>query len=158
MFGDFHPICVILLIIRILHKILVRRLNAIVNNEFQEGFKRGNSTSENIMLLQAIMKTSSTRKTTTYIASLNFKKVLDSVNHTMRLGILEDLGLSEGFVHYCRNLYQRVRLMLESDWFAQGRGVLQRDPLSPILFNIMVDYILEGLNKEICIRFGEEMV
>lgn len=91
-------------------------------------------------------------------ALLDFRKAFDSVNHIVMKGLLEDIGLLPRMLRYIRNLYGRVELTLVSEWFKQGRGVLQGDPLSPTLFNIIIDYIVVGLNSILGVSLHGKMI
>ncbi|KAL7647275.1 UNVERIFIED_CONTAM: hypothetical protein RMT77_002533 [Armadillidium vulgare] len=79
LFGDFRPICVMPLIVRILHRVLAARLSVVRNNRFQAGFTAGKSTSENIWLLKGVLSSAGPRKSSTYLALLDCQKAFDSV-------------------------------------------------------------------------------
>lgn len=137
------------LVVRILHRILAKRLGAVKDHAFQAGFVEGRSTSENIWLLNAVLGSAGTSGTSTYASLLDFKKAFDSVSHNTLIGILQDLGLPPRLVGYIQMVSTHTLLTLGDNWFQQGRGVLQRNPLSPHLFNILIDYILAGLAGDI---------
>src|SRR5699024_6917467 len=60
-------------------------------------------------------------------------------------------GVDESSIHLLKNLYQncytRIRLNeVTSNMVRLSSGVKQGDPLSPVLFNIVIDQLLENLN------------
>lgn len=135
---------------RLFHRVLIKRLSVLANYEFQAGFNAGRGTSENVFLLKRILwSRGKSRRSLTYVTFLDFRKAFDSVNHLVMLDLLEDIELPTRLIGYLKSLYSRVKLTLGGDWFEQGRGVLQGDPLSPTLFNLIIDYILAGLNKHL---------
>lgn len=103
--------------------------------------------------MNTVLGSAGTNKTSTYVSLLDFKKAFDSVSQNTLVGILRDLGLSPRLVGYIH-----TQLTLGDDWFRQGRGVLQGDPLSPYLFNILIDYILAGLPTDIGVDVGGHKV
>lgn len=54
-FGDYRPICVLPLVVRILHRIPAKRLDAAKHHALQAGFVEGRCTSENIWLVNTIL-------------------------------------------------------------------------------------------------------
>lgn len=137
---------------------MARRLGGIRHHAFQAGFVEGRGTSENVWLLNTVLGSAATRGSSTYAALLDFRKAFDSVSHNVLVGILKDLGLPPRLVGYIQMVYTHTLLTLGDDWFRQGRGVLQGDPLSPHLFNILIDYILAGLPRDIGVDVGGQKV
>lgn len=88
----------------ILHIILAKRLNAVEHYAFQAGFVEGRGASENIWLMNTILKSARTNETSAYVSLLDFKKAFDSVSHNALIGILSDLGLPPRLVVYIRIL------------------------------------------------------
>lgn len=131
-FGDYRPICVMPLVVRILHRVLAKRMNKVKHHAFQAGFVEGRSTSENVWLLNAVLGSAGTCGTSAYASLLDFKKAFDSVKHNALIGILQDLGLPPHFVEYIRMVYTHTLLTLGDDWFQQGRGVPKETPSHPI--------------------------
>lgn len=158
LFGDYRPICVMPLVVRILHRILSKRLSVINHHRFQAGFTEQRSTSENIWLLNAIMESAASGGSSAYLTLLDFQKAFDSVSHNTMVGLLYDLGLLPRLVAYIAIVYARVRLTMGDGWFRQRRGVLQGDLLSPFLFNVVIDYIWKGLSQDIGIKYGGETI
>ena len=99
---------------------------------------------------------------------LDFKGAFDSVDRSVLLNILAQQGMPQKFVHIIRSLYShtsgRVRVYGElSKSFPTKSGVRQGCPLSPFLFNFVIDEImrrtLEGLqNPGVQAVAGESLV
>jgi retron-type reverse transcriptase len=86
------------------------------------------------------------------VVFLDFKAAFDVVDHSLLLDILRRRGCPLGMQKLIASLtfhHIRSRIVSDgeaSDWFSRSRGVLQGSPLSPYLFNIFVDGLLEDLN------------
>ena len=99
---------------------------------------------------------------------LDFKGAFDSVHRFVLLNILARQGMPRKFVKIIRSLYSqtqgRVRVYGElSKSFPTRSGVRQGCPLSPFLFNFVIDEImkraLDGLqNPGVRIMTGENLV
>ena len=74
------------------------------------------------------------------------------VDYALLLDILRRRGCPprmQGLIASLTFHHIRSRILSDgeaSDWFSRSKGVLQGSPLSPYLFNIFVDELLEDLN------------
>ena len=76
-------------------------------------------------------------------------KVFDCVDHNKLWKILQEMGIPGNLTCFLRNLYEgqegTVRTRHETtDWFQVGRGVRQDCILSPFLFNLYAEYIMQN--------------
>ena len=93
-------------------------------------------------------KQESSRKTSTS-ASLTMLKPL-TVWITTNWKILKEMGIPDHLTCFLRNLYagQEVTVRTEHgtiDWFKIGKGVHQVCVLSPCLFNLYAEYIMQNV-------------
>ena len=80
---------------------------------------------------------------------VNFEKAFDTVNHAMLWEALELQGMPQSYIFLLKKLYQeqsaKVRMDTDSRSFDMERGVRQGDPISPLLFILVMDQILKPL-------------
>lgn len=150
---DLRPITIAPFLIRMFSKIISTRFSQSNNfHPFQNRFETDRSTSTNILLLQSIMKHAKKNKRHVYCASLDLRKAFDSVSHYALLEAIRKRGAPKIYIDLLRNLYQNCT----TTYFWEGtndkigvqlkRGIKKGDPLSPFLFNAVLDPLLEDLN------------
>lgn len=159
--GDFRPISIGSVIIRHLHRILANRLQASgVVDARQRGFVKSDGLTENLFILQSTLIESRSQCRSLHIASLDVSKAFDTVSRGAISNALKRVGAPAPFVEYVEALYAEARTILEVRGCNQeghvlvGRGVRQGDPLSPLLFNLVIDEALEALPREVGFRVG----
>ena len=96
----------------------------------------------------SLKKQESSRKTSTF-ALLNMPLSLDCVDHNKLWEILQETVISDHLTCLLRNLYAGQEATVRTghgttDWFQIGKGVRQGCILSPCLFNLHVEYIMQN--------------
>ena len=97
-------------------------------------------------------KQESFRKTS--ISAFDYAKAFDCVDHKKLWKILQEMGIPDHLMCLLRNLYAGQEAIVRNghgttDWFQIGQGVCQGCILSPCLFNLYVENIMQnaGLDK-----------
>ena len=85
-----------------------------------------------------------------FVCYLDFKSAYPSVNHTQLIRVLHFLGLPEDFIQVVTNLYRGASTTFltphgPTDPISIDNGTLQGDPLSPLLFDLMVEPLIRWL-------------
>lgn len=152
--GGFRPISVSSCVYRAFSSIITSRLGSGVRlDRSQRGFLRGESGLEiNSYLLRACLRNARSGRRPILICFLDLCKAFDTVGHASIYRALVMQG-----VDY--RMGRMVRSMLEGSttevWYggestgeiAVLRGVKQGDPISPLLFNLVLDELLVKLNQ-----------
>lgn len=160
---DFRPISVPSVLVRQLHAILASRLNSRIQwDPRQRGFLPTDGCADNTTMVDLILRDHHKRHASCYIATLDVSKAFDSVSHAAIITILKSYGVPDELVNYVRTLYKEGSTTLNGvDWcseeFVPAHGVKQGDPLSPILFNLVIDQLLRTLPREIGVKVGSAM-
>ena len=98
-----------------------------------------------------------------HIAVLDVSKAFDTVSHNALYGTLKSYGMSDKFISYIRHVYSSFSIQLSGDtWESDhpiipGSGVKQGDPLSPVLFNLIIDRLIRKLPAEVGCKIGNHM-
>ena len=84
-----------------------------------------------------------------YFCLIDYTKAFDYLHHNKLWKILQEKGIPDHLTCLLRNLYAgqeaTVRTRLETtDWFQIGKGVRQGCVLSPCLFNLYAEYIMQN--------------
>lgn len=151
--NNYRGISLLPVTYKILSKALLNRLEPQIDpqiGEYQGGFRKGRSCSEQIWCLKTILTTRKTGNTT--VTFVDFKKAYDSIDRETLFNTLEEMKVD----NKTRNLIQetltnttsKVKFMGEvSEPFEIKTGVRQGDGLSPILFNSVLEKIIRTWEK-----------
>ena len=131
-------------------RILARRIQNKMESEnrwteAQSGFRPGRDTTLNIAKRLAYLAKAG--KESTWVTFIDLRKAYDSIPHWAIAQSLRGLGFHENTVETIREIYRDNVTQIITPWgltnpLAINLGVRQGDPLSPILFNMVLDPIL----------------
>ena len=153
--GDFRPITITSILLRLFNKVLSRRLMAAAPLPLQQkGFAPEEGVAANILLIQEILKNATSNKTDLSVAFIDFKKAFDSVGHPSLVAATKRWGFPPELTEYIRTLYGKATTNILGDTCPIRRGVLQGDPLSPYLFNITLDWALSQVPESVGARIS----
>ena len=101
------------------------------------------------LLISIIIKKAREFQKNIYFCFIDYTKAFDCVDHNKLWKILKDMGIPDHVTCLLRNLYAGQEATVRTghgtpDWFQIGKGVLQGCIMSPCLFNLYVDYIINA--------------
>ena len=136
-------------------KILQARIQPYVNHELpdvQARFRKGKGTSDQIANIRWIIEKARDFQKTSTSALLITPKPL-TVEHSKLWKILQEMGIPDNLTCLLRNLYagQEATVRTEwgtTDWLPIGKRVHQTCILSPCLFNLYADYIMQNVRLD----------
>lgn len=150
---NWRPITLSSLILRVFTRILASRLgDACPPHPRQRGFIKGPGCSENLTVINGLIKTAKRSKSTLSGAFIDMAKAFDTVPHELILASLYRRGLDAHFVKLVNNMYEGVHSRVytyegPTSKIGLKLGVKQGDPLSPLLFNLALDPLLFALDQ-----------
>ncbi|KAH7933448.1 hypothetical protein HPB49_012594 [Dermacentor silvarum] len=149
-----RPITLAHVLTRLLHKVYVRRLMAKVKLDLrQRAFILADGCAENQLLLRTIIHEAKHKFVPLAMASVDVAKAFDKVVHPAITYGLRRKGVSDEFFTYIGDFYSRATTGLtfgsHTRLLHPTRGVRQGDPLSPLLFNLILDEFFESQPSEV---------
>ena len=125
---------------------------------FQNGFKPGLRTSDNIFMLNGIIEKHKLQKKPLYTCFIDFKSAFDLVKHPALLYKLLNKNIGGKMFKILKDMLNKSRGRVKWDnhlgnIFQNSCGVLQGGVISPMLFNIF----LEDLPKYLNSKYGVKM-
>ena len=84
-----------------------------------------------------------------YFCFIDYAKAFDCVDHNKMWKILQEMGILDHLICLLRNLNADQEATVRTghgttDWFQIGKGVHQGWILSPCLFNLYAEYIMQN--------------
>ena len=149
--GNHRGISLTPVVTRLLASIILHRLLEVRESstrEQQAGFRPGRGCIDHIFTLRQVLEQRHMYKQPTISIFLDFKGAFDSVDRKVLFNVLVQHGVPMKFVNIIRSMYSqtsgRVRAYGElSKTFPTMSGVRQGCPLSPFLFNFIIDEIMK---------------
>ena len=141
---------------KVMLKILQSRLQQYVNQQLpdvQAGFRKSRGTRHQISNIHWIIEKARELKKKIWFCFIDFAITFDCVDHNKLWNILKELGITDHLTGLLRNQYvgqeARIRTLHgTTDWFQFGKGVHQGYILSPCLFNIYEEYIMQNVRLD----------
>lgn len=158
--ANYRPIAVTSTITRLFHKILTTRLEDHLRetNFFdatvQKGFlKNLHGCLDHSSILQDVTEESLLAGTSAYVTLFDLKDAFGSIPHLLIKNTLLGAQLPTNFINYIINYYNQTEACLRGPWgvsptFPINQGVLQGDPLSPLLFNMCFNNTINIMSSE----------
>lgn len=152
--GDFRPISITSAITRVFHKIMARRLcNNLKFSPLQYAFLEKDGCLEASALLHAIIRRTHDNTVLLSLAFLDLAKAFHTIAHDAILEAAGAGGIPRPFLSYLKHLYANSTVFLSGITSRCGRRVRQGDPLSPILFILVMDRVVRAAVPDIGVEF-----
>lgn len=153
--GDFRPITIPSIIVRQLNNILARRIQKLLElGPRQRAFRPTDGCADNAILFDLLLRDQHHRYANCHSACLDVSKAFDSVSHRAIFTTMASYGFPHAFRNYIQNIHTKSQTRFKGDgWISNPSspsvGVKQGDPLSPLLFNLVIDGLLRALPNHI---------
>ena len=121
--------------------------------DVQAGFRKGRGTRDQIANICWIIKKAREFQKNIYFCFIDYAKGFDYVDHNKLWKILKEKGIPDHLTCLLRNLYAGQEATVKTrhgttDWFQIGKGVCQGCILSPSLFNLNAEYIMQNVRLD----------
>ena len=115
----------------------------------QAGFRKGRGTREQIAHIRWIIEKAREFQKNIYFCFTDYTKAFDCMDHNKLWKNLKEVGIPDNLISLLRNLYAGQEATVRSghgttDWFQIREGVCQGWLLSPCLFNLYTEYIMQN--------------
>lgn len=151
--SNYRGIALLGTVYKVLTILLSRRLALWSENilgEYQSGFRSDRSTTDHIFSLRLTLEKAYEYDIDLYHLFIDFKQAYDSVDRNKLLKALLKLGIPKKLVRLINmtlsNSKCKVKLgSMLSENFSVGSGLRQGDPLSPMLFNLVLETAIRAI-------------
>ena len=154
--GNWRGITLSPIALKIFSIILLNRLEPVVDSilrDEQAGFRKGRGCNDQIFIVRHLVQQANEMQFPVSLCFVDFEKAFDSISRRTMGKILRHYGIPEEFVRVILNMHDgnSCKVMVDgslSDPFEVKSGVLQGGILSPLLFVLVIDYIMKKVKGE----------
>ena len=147
-------------------RVLERRIRELVNIDLMQfGFMPGRGMTDAMFVVQRMKEEYRDKKKKLYMCFVDIEKAFDRVSRKVMEWGMRKKGLPEAIVRAVMNLYHGAKMKVQmrselSEEFSVQVGVHQGSVLSPPLFAIAVNVILENAREELMneILYADDLI
>ena len=154
---NYRGITLISIVSKIFCIIVLNRMKMRIDEKLREqqaGFRKGRACTDQLSSLRTLIEKSSEFEIQFLICFIDFKAAFDSVDRKVLWAILEQYGIPTKILNIIKNIYETTECCIKvekdySNWFEIRTGVRQGCIWSPLLFNLVIDWVMkEALDKQ----------
>ena len=152
----YRPICLLEADLKCYTSIIsdkMRSHSETVLGDLQNGFRMSRGTRDNLMSLSILVDEVLNQNSEAWITFIDFEAAFDTVKHAFIMSTLAQQGFPPGIIGVVEKVYEnakgRARAGKErSKYFPIRTGVVQGDTLSPMLFVLCLQRVLNQANTD----------
>ena len=146
---DFRPISLVGSIYNILSKVLANRLKRVTSgiiSETQNAFGLDRQILDSVLIANECLDSRQKARVPRVLCKLDVEKAFDHVSWDFLMYMLQRCGFSEQWSKWILFCISKVKFFFPingspKDFFGSSRGLCQGDPLSPLLFVIVMEVL-----------------
>ncbi|CAF1667422.1 unnamed protein product, partial [Adineta ricciae] len=143
---------------KVLLIVLMNRLKAYLDpylSEEQAGFRRDRSTIHQILMLRLLAEKAKRQGKKIYNCFIDFQKAFDTIKHKIIWATLKSYGVDTKIITLLQNIYEKSQSAVRigndyGEWFQTDVGTRQGDPLSPLLFIVYLERVMDQVRQNTC--------
>ena len=151
---DFRPISLVGGIYKIISKVLANRLRRVAHgiiSDSQNAFVKGRQILDSVLIGSECIDSRLKSGVLGMLCKLDVEKAYDHVSWDFLMYMLQRCGFSEKWRKWIRDCISIVKFSIlingsPTDFFGSSRGFRQGDPLSPLLFDIVMEALSRMLD------------
>lgn len=157
-FGDYRPISLCNLLYKFITKIMANRLSKVIKSLVrinQTAFIQGRSIVENVLMCHEVVRGFERKNhSKVVILKIDIRKTYDSVSWDFVKETMVKMNFSIKFVEWMMKCITKPRFSVlingsPKGFFHSTRGLRQGDPISPLLFCLVMECFSVLLEREV---------
>jgi hypothetical protein len=155
--SNYRPISLLNTGLKLYTMLISKRLNEWCekNNkisDYQAAYRKKYGCEDHIFVLNAALQANISNKRRVYALFIDLSKAFDSIRHDRLWSKLYEIGLSSKFIANIQCVYRNAKAQIrtkfgQSDFFPLKNSVFQGETLSPKLFTLFIEDIVNILDR-----------